>query len=70
MNTRTELENKMVEELQRQVNELYMARKNKDNYTENYWSNRLLYSRKFAEDVTGKVVRVEKRRVIMEDVDF
>ncbi len=70
MNTRTELENKMVEELQRQVNELYMARKEKDSLSENYWSNRLMYSRKFAEDVTGKAVRVEKWRVIMEDVDF
>lgn len=66
MDTRTELENKMVEELQRQVNELYMARKEKDSLSENYWSNCLMYSRKFAEDVTGKAIRVEKWRVILE----
>lgn len=70
MNTRTELEKKMVEELQYIVDQLHEARKNGDTYAENYWQDYFYHARVFVKALTRKYVIIEKWKVSLEDVDF
>lgn len=70
LHERTELENKMVQELQHIVDQLHEARKNGDTYAENYWQEYLWHARVFVKALTRKYVIIEKWKVSLKEVEL
>ena len=69
MNTRTELENKMVQELQRAIDALHEAKQEDDYITQQYWSEYYRTCKEFVETVTDGWVELCHWKVTLHDCE-
>lgn len=65
MNTRTELENKMVEELQRAIDNLRKSKQEEDYISQQYWSDYFRTCKEFVETITDGWIEVHHWQVTL-----